>query len=808
MSRFPRFLLRATLVLLLLLLTGAFAGWWALRGSLARLDGELTLPGLSAPLTLERDALGSATIRAANELDAVRALGYVHAQERFFEMDLLRRSAAGELSELFGPIAIEKDKSIRVHRMRSRVRDHLESLAGKQMPLLAAYTEGVNDGLRDLRTRPWPYLLLRTQPEPWAMEDTGLAGYAMYFDLQDESNSRELALWRIRQAVPAALYRLIAADGTEWDAPLLGAARGNVALPAATELDLRKLPMPASELGHGESEPAAPGSNNFAVDGRLTGDGRAILANDMHLGLRVPNIWFRARMIYDDARAPGGKVDVAGFTLPGTPLVVVGSNRHVAWGFTNSYGDWADWFRVSDDPAAPTHTFDELIHVKGGADVSLSVEEDAWGPVIAREADGRRLSLFWVAHVPGSLTLGLADFARAGSVDEALTLADAVGIPQQNLVLADSRGDIAWKLVGRIPVRGATCDPGAVFDTPARPLPPPPRAAMAASAAAACYWPARAAALGESHQRSMFTTGPSLVRPASHRLWTANARTTDGATLAMIGDAGYANGARARQIRDQLFAKPRFGEADLLEIQLDDRALFLERWWRLLRERAASGKDPAWKQLAAATAHWEGRAAPDAVSYRLVRAWRLAMIDRIRHGLMAPAMTALGKDFVMPDLPQIEGVAWQLAAQRPAHLLPRRFASWEALELEAAREVVAQAGEAGPLGERTWGEQNTARICHPMASALPSMARSLLCMPADALAGDANMPRVVAPAFGASERMVVAPGHEEDGIVHMPGGASGHPLSPFWGAGHEDWVRGAATPFLPGPATHQLRASP
>jgi penicillin amidase len=175
---------------------------------------------------------------------------------------------------------------------------------------------------------------------------------------------------------------------------------------------------------------------------------------------------------------------------------------------------------------------------------------------------------------------------------------------------------------------------------------------------------------------------------------------------------------------------------------------------------------------------------------------------------MAPAMTALGKHFVMPDLPQIEGVAWQLAAQRPAHLLPRRFASWEALELEAAREVVAQAGQAGPLGERTWGEQNTARICHPMASALPSMARSLLCMPADALAGDANMPRVVAPAFGASERMVVAPGHEEDGIVHMPGGQSGNPLSPYWGAGHEAWVRGEATPFLPGKPRHTLTLRP
>ena len=290
------------------------------RASLARLDGDLPLPGLSAPATIERDALGIATIDAADEADMARALGFVHAQERFFEMDLLRRSAAGELSALFGARALDRDREIRVHRLRARLGESLPTVVGDRLPVLEAYRDGVNAGLAALRAKPWPYLLLRTEPEPWKVEDSALVGYAMFFDLQDESNSRELALWRIREAVPPALYSLLAVDGSAWDAPLVGGPRGPATLPTAAELDLRTLAVPAPDGERIEhAEPAAPGSNNFAVAGTLTGDGRAILAGDMHLGLRAPHLWVRARLRYADARAPGGRVDVAGFTLPGCP---------------------------------------------------------------------------------------------------------------------------------------------------------------------------------------------------------------------------------------------------------------------------------------------------------------------------------------------------------------------------------------------------------------------------------------------------------------------------------------------------------
>ena len=301
---------------------------------------------------------------------------------------------------------------------------------------------------------------------------------------------------------------------------------------------------------------------------------------------------------------------------------------------------------------------------------------------------------------------------------------------------------------------------------------------------------------------------PQIVSPDSNRLWSANARVTDGEMLRQIGDAGYANGARAKQIRDDLFAKQQFTEKDLLAIQLDDRTLFLQRWWQQLRKLSENKNDPMFKDIRGATALWDARATTDAKSYRFVRAWRLAVIDRVKDGLTAPAQVKLGEDFKMPDLPQIEGVTWQLITQKPAHLLPHKYASWDALLSDAAKEVYDQLKESGPLKDRTWGERNTAAICHPISRALPAFAKQWLCMPPQQLDGDMNMPRVQSPDFGASERMVVSPGHEADGIIHMPGGQSGHPLSPFWGAGHSAWVKGEATPFLPGIAVHKIQAKP
>ncbi|MBB4129421.1 penicillin acylase family protein [Xanthomonas sp. 3075] len=772
-----------------------------IRGSLPQLEGDSPLSGLAAPVSVQRDQRGVVTIAASNQIDAMRALGYVHAQERYFEMDLMRRAPAGELSELFGRIALDLDKRNRVHRLRARVRASLDIAAGSQRAALQAYTDGVNAGLADLRVRPWPYLLLLKTPRAWTLDDSILTGMAMYTDLQDNDNQTELASARIRAVVPPALAALLDHQGSSWDAPLFGPALGDAALPDAAAVDLRRLPHPAVAP---QAEQPTPGSNNFAVDGSLTRDGRAIVADDMHLGLRAPNIWFRARLRYPDASAPGGKVDVTGFTLPGLPAVVVGSNGHVAWAFTNSYIDTADFARIP--PATPGHpqaltTHVETIRVSGAPSVQLKVREAAWGPIVHENADGSLLALRWAAQLPGAIRLDFAQMSTAADLEGAFAVADRSGIPVQNLVLADRSGRIAWRLIGARPARNAGCGPSGIAELASSsmgPNAPSHTPAEAAAAPTGCVpWSVRS------------DDAPALIDPPSHRLWTANSRIVDAQQLATLGNAGYDLGARAQQIRDDLFAKQRFNELDLLAIQLDDRALLLTRWWQLLRSVVEHSKDPKLQQIEVATRQWDGHASTGSASYRIVRSFRGATIDAVAAGLRAPAQAALGDSFLIPRRTPLEGIVWPLLQQRPANLLPPTYPSWDQLLIEAARTVQTDlTAKEGPLSERTWGERNTAAICHPLARALPVLGKRWLCMPADELPGDRDMPRVQGADFGASERMVVSPGHEQDGIVHMPGGQSGHPLSPFWGAGHDDWVHGRPTPFLPTATRYTLHLQP
>lgn len=782
-----RFLLAA---FLLVLLAGAGA-WWLLHRSLPRHDGTLSLPGLSAPARVARDALGVASIDAASRTDAMRALGFVHAQERYFEMDLARRAAAGELAELFGAAALDLDRSRRVHRFRARARAVVDAADARARADLDAYVAGVNAGLDALAARPFPYLLLRQAPRPWAAEDTVLVVHAMFIDLQDEDNAHELARARILRDAPPALAALLLAEGTEWDAPLDGGALPPPRLPTAAELDLRTLPADRFGRGAAVGGDLGIGSNNFAVAGRLTGNGAALVANDMHLGLRVPNIWFRARLRFP--AADGVPVDVQGVTLPGVPGVVVGSNGHVAWAFTNSYGDWLDWVAVQWTDAAQTRyrtpegearveEHRETIAVAGGEPVEVLVRETTWGPIVHERHLLGSLALAWTAHRADAVGFGLTELESVRDLDGALALAHRAGSPAQNLVVGDRAGRIAWTIAGAIPRRGSA-DPSVPADW----------------SAPGAGWQGWIDAVEH----------PRIVDPADGRIWTANARVASGAMQALVGNGGYALGARAGQIRDGLRARARFAPDDLRAIQLDDRTLFLRRWWELLRATLArAGDDPALAELDRLTATWDERATPDAVAYRLVRGFRLAVSAMVLDGLAAPLRSADDPDYRLPALQQGEGVVWRLLTERPAHLLPPPHADWDALLRGAARRLVDELGaQPGGLAARTWGERNTTAVRHPLSRAVPGLGW-LLDAPARALPGDTAMPRVQGPAFGASQRMVVAPGHEAEGQFHMPGGQSGHPLSPFYLSGHEHWEDGAPTPFLPGPDLHVLELQP
>jgi penicillin G amidase len=773
------------IVLLLVVAIGGAWFWQQLNASIPQYDGELALAGLVAPVTVERDALGVVTIRSDNRFDEARALGFVHAQERFFQMDLLRRSAAGELSALVGAGALRMDEQRRRHRLRATARATIAQAPAEYRALVAAYTEGVNEGLHQLGAKPFEYLLLRVTPEPWRAEDTLLTIAAMYFDLQGGTGLHKRSELVAREVLPAPIADLMYPRRTTWDAPLVGEAGPPPVVPSAEVYDLRTLPREWFE-GTAEYVPPAPvGSNNWAVAGVHTADGRGLLANDMHLGLQVPSIWFRTSLRRDGTH-------VTGVSLPGTPMVVVGSNGRVAWGFTNSYGDWMDLIVLEVDPEDDTRyrtpdgwrafeEVEETIEVAGGESRTTRFRVTDWGPVMGELADGRPYALRWLAHDPRGYAPGYFDLQDADNVDEAVAAAQRSGIPAQNFVVADADGDIAWTIMGQIPRR-------------------------LRDATAASY-----SATGPAWDGWLEPDEYPLVRnPEYGRVWTANARVVDGEMLAQVGDGGYAMGQRARQIRDRLLALEDATPADMLRIQLDDEALFHARWrtllLALLDDPTVDG-DPRLYAVREAVRDWGGHASVDSVGFRVVHGWRNVLIRDMLSALTAEVRQR-DPDWVHRSF-RNESWAWPLAESEPVHLLHPRHDSWHDMKLAAVQQLLDDWSITEPtqLAMRNWGELNTAQVRHPLSQAVPALGRWLDMSP-QALPGESSVPRVQTVGFGASQRMAVSPGDEQNGYFHMPGGQSGHPRSPFYGAGHDDWVEGRPTPFMPGSVLHSLQLSP
>ena len=783
MRRWQRIVLGAGSAIAILALGGTLYVAQQLRGSLPRLAGGMVAPGLAKPVRIERDAAGVPTITAASRTDLAWGLGFLHGQERFFAMDTNRRLAAGELSGLIGPSVRPVDRRYRLHRFRARAEAIVAALSAEERALVQAYTDGVNRGLGSLGASPYPYLLLRSKPVAWQPADTVLTVFAMYFSLQDSDGAAEKRRSETVAALGPAWTDFLYPRGTDQDAALDGSTLPEPPLPADLP-ELLRSKARASAPPIAPDQPV-PGSNGWAVDGTLTADGRAMVANDMHLGLRVPNIWYRARMIVADPDQP---LDLTGVTLPGAPTLVAGSNRHIAWGFTNSYVDTGDLVVVepaeagryrTPDGSEPFRTVAEKLCT--GADCeTLSVEETRWGPVVDTDAAGRKLAFRWVAHDPKAVSIaGFLAMERAGSVAEAVDVAHRMGMPNQNLVVADGAGAIGWTVTGLVPRRFGA----------AGPLP----ASWADGSSGWDGWRAPAEI-------------PTLL--GQHRIWTANQRIVGGDALATLGDGGYAHGARAAQIRDALRASDRFAEADLLEIQFDDRGLVLTRWQRLLLQRLQErGADPRLAALVPAVAAWGGRATIESVGYRVVRTFRDQLMASL-YGAFAAGPDATGRPARRLSA-QADGPVWRLVGERPPALVPPGFANWQAVLDGAIDATVAAIGReaAGKLEDFTWGARNHAGIRSALSPFVPLVGR-FTDPPDQPLPGDLYQPRVQAPGFGASERFVVSPGHEQDGYFHMPVGQSDHPLSPYYLAGHRDWVDGRPSPFLPGPAKWRLDLTP
>ncbi|KPZ63901.1 Penicillin acylase 2 precursor [Pseudoalteromonas sp. P1-16-1b] len=753
---------RLLLVVVVLALGGTAIVYGVLTLSLPTLDGKGRSDAVTQPVKVARDTLGQAVITAATRYDAAYGLGYAHGQDRFFQMDLLRRNAAGELSELFGKAALALDKKMRFHQLRKRSQAILKTLPEADKQLLKSYAQGVNEGLAQVGYPSFEYLLTGAEQQPWQSEDSLLVIFSMYLDLQTATFKRDQALIQIQQQYGVKMVEFLT-QPSQYQAAL----DGSVLAPYTQTIpQLPTQPLAAIKSITANLE---VGSNNWAVTADLTNTQAAMLSDDMHLSMAVPVIWYRAQLNYTHNNQA---YQVTGVSLPGAPAIVVGSNNKIAWGFTNGYIDTADWVALTD--SSKTWQVNEVITLDNGNDEIYPLTLSEYGPV--KYINNQPYALSWAAHQPYAVDMQLLQLEQAETVDDALNIASNVGIPVQNLMVVDSQGSAAWKHMGGIPARTAPSE----------------------------------FAINENEYSATWQQNevirPFVKNPESGRLWTGNSRVVSAEDNARFGNGGYALGARATQIRDRLFEKQQFNEGDFYQLQLDNQARFLTPWHGLLLEQLKQQPEH-YANYINALDNWQQCACPTSVGYTLVKTYRDELINILFSSIEASLNQQDGTlSYVKRDL---EPAVWQLIKAQPTSWVNPQFANWEQQLQAAFEQTLAQltAKFGNNMQNWQWGKVNELAIEHPFAKQIPLLSK-LLNMPTAPGFGDSYMPAVQKTSFGASQRFIAQPGHLESAILTVPGGQSGHPLSEFYRAGFDEYVEGKHTPLLPQTFMHQIEIVP
>ncbi len=456
MKRVTRWILRGLLLALLLLIVAGVGVWIWQRGSLATLDGDLQLKGLVAPVEVTFDANAIPTIKAESEADALFALGFLHAQERLFQMDFTRRLGAGRLSEVAGAPTVRLDKIMRTLGLYRVAEANVAALGPAGRAALESYSSGVNAYLTQ-HEGPWPaeFYVLGYDPEPWTPADSLVWGRLMALQLSGNYSDEILRARLAQSLTPAQLHQLYPAYPA--DAPI--ATQDLAALDRRGVLRDLATALPW-DLGPKDA------SNTWAVAADRSSTGGILLANDPHLALQAPGFWYLARI-----ETP--ELTLAGATAPGVPYMVIGHNASLAWSFTTTHSDTQDLFIESVDPADPANyltregprpfkTRQETIKVAGAEALTITVRETYHGPVVsdavedsaALLGEGQVLALAWPALLQDDRSGdALYNLNHAGSVPQALAALRDMGAPQQTMILADVEGRMSLVAPGRVPIR-------------------------------------------------------------------------------------------------------------------------------------------------------------------------------------------------------------------------------------------------------------------------------------------------------------------------------------------------------------------
>ncbi|MFA5921360.1 MAG: penicillin acylase family protein [Methylococcaceae bacterium] len=777
------------LVLIILGGAGCFAMYWVLRASLPAVEVTRQLPWLSSQVTVEFDEKDIPTISAKSREDAFHALGFVTARDRLFQMDLLRRHMAGRLAEVMGPALKESDRRHRVMGFEQVAHAIVQRLPQEQKRVLDAYVEGVNQAMDSLAVLPPEFLLLGYSPSAWRSEDSLLVVLGMEEDLGWTGDAERRASI-MEAALPKSVKSFFMPPIDRYTDKLLNGKASGMPLPSIPENELSALldnnGGPEHYAGLVTDAPPLKGSNGWVVGPAKTWDGRAILANDMHLSLRVPNIWYRAEVRYGDVR-------LTGLTLPGVPLIVVGSNGKVAWGFTNIEGDFVDLVSLELNPDDPESyrtpkgfvrfgEREETVRVKGEADFTFKVQTTEWGPVLPEPLLSKRVAVHWATLDPGATDLHLLNLDVVNDVKEAQTIFNRAGGPPLNALAADHQGNIGWTYSGKIPKRFGLN--GSV---------------------SRCWADGSRGWAGYISPQEL----PRLLNPSSGFIVNANQRMLGDYYPYVIGHY-FGHGHRAYRITERLLDAKNLTERDMFALQLDTKVEFYRFYQRLALSLLHESNDKVQIRLKQNLANWDGFAELDSVGFAVLVEFRKLLLDAVISPFMAKCRE-YDLEFRFTSAMIDEPLQQLLKAKRPK-LLPDkiRYRDWDSflhsLLIQAERNVLEH-NSADFQGSLAWGAVSQVTIEHPFSASLPLL-KHWLDMPQVAVSGCVKCVRTNAPGSGASERLVVSPGREGNGILHMPGGQSGHPLSPHYGDQQQSWVEGTVLPLEAGTSVHRLELVP
>jgi penicillin amidase len=858
-----RFAVAALLVLVIVGTIGFFAARHWVRAwvaeSLPQVDGTLHVAGLQASVTVQRDAHGVPHIRAASLDDLVFAQGFVTAQDRLFQMDTLRRHASGNLAEILGPALVSHDRLQRFLQVRASADRALAQLPPFQLHLLEIYAAGVNASMAQQAAHPpVEFRVLGYSPAPWTPRDSILVQLVMFQDLTNEFPSK-LA----REALTAQLTQNGAADlipdlypTTSWRDHPPADPQPDLTIPGPPieEVPLDesqsklRLPSPPSSLRPDPCFSCVPGSNNWVVSGAHTASGKPLLSNDMHLSHSIPGIWYEADL---EAPVEGAEpLHVAGVTLPGLPLVVVGHNDHIAWGFTNLGADVQDLyletlrgsgrsqeFRAVDGSWQPVIHLVEPIKVRFGRDIQLDVLATRHGgavtpiltPLIAGEK--RPIALRWTLYDPAAVKLPVVDIATAHDWASFLAAFSQFGGPAQNVVYADDQGHIGYHAAGKIPLRGPA--PAPVQSATVQSVAPEnPEAAADLQAASAppaqLSGPLSPVPLVPSpaHEWSgsiPFDQLPQVFDPPSGVIATANGRVTpDGYPYPITLDWGSSY--RTERILHLLLHRTGLTPADMLAIQTDvysdfDHVLAQRLAYALDRSKALAGKTykasqvKQLRQAADLLRTWNGRVTVDSSAAEIVSnvhtiLWPLLLEPHLKR-TTNPATISMryGCDSALEEV----------LTHDPQRWLPPGYADWDDFLAAAVARALTRAHAPADLATWRYGSTHTVDIEHPIFDQSEAL-RDLFGQPTGTgnqpQSGDGTTVKQVGHTFGPSERFTADFANLDQSTLNLVAGESGNPDSPWFLDQFPAWYHGTTYLFpysdaaVNAATTHSLKLVP